>query len=94
VKRIFPQPSNAKLDNFQRTGTTLKVDLALARLPTFLCLRTNCGQHQATIHLLPQGGDVISQIRQGFEKVQAGELADFPPIELYTRLSRVISESA
>jgi phytoene dehydrogenase-like protein len=80
----FPAAFNAKLDNFQRTGTTLKVNLALDRLPTFQCLPTHCGQHQATIHLLPQGDNVISQIRRGFEKAQAGELPDFPPIELYT----------
>jgi phytoene dehydrogenase-like protein len=80
----FPSTFNAKLDNFQRTGMTLKVNLALDRLPTFRCLPTNCGQHQATIHLLPQGSDVISQIRRSFEQAEAGELPDFPPIELYT----------
>lgn len=79
----FPPAFNAKLDNFKRTGTTLKVNLALDRLPTFKCLPKDCGQHNATIHLLPQEQDVISHIRQGFEKVQAGELADFPPIEWY-----------
>jgi phytoene dehydrogenase-like protein len=80
----FPSTFNAKLDNFQRTGTTLKVNLALDRLPTFQCLPTNHGQHQATIHLLPQGSDVINQIRRGLEQAQAGELPDFPAIELYT----------
>jgi phytoene dehydrogenase-like protein len=79
----FPPPFNAKLDNFQRTGTTLKVNLALDRLPTFHCLPANWGQHHATIHLLPQGRDVISDIRKVFEKMQAGELPDFPPIEWY-----------
>ncbi len=79
----FPPAFNAKLDNFQRTGSTLKVNLALDRLPTFQCLPTNCGQHHATIHLLPQAQDVISHIRKGFEQMQAGELADFPPIECY-----------
>jgi phytoene dehydrogenase-like protein len=79
----FPQAFNDKLDNFKRTGTTLKVNLALNRLPTFTCLPQNRGQHRATIHLLPQARDVISHIRQGFEKVQAGELADFPTIEWY-----------
>ena len=79
----FPPAFNATLDNFQRTGTTLKVNLALDRLPTFQCLPTNYGQHHATIHLLPQEQDVIGHIRQGFETVQAGELADFPPIEWY-----------
>jgi phytoene dehydrogenase-like protein len=78
----FPQAFNAKLDNFKRTGTTLKVNLALEKLPTFQCLPHNRGQHNATIHLLPQE-DVISQLRKGFEQVQAGELADFPTIEWY-----------
>jgi phytoene dehydrogenase-like protein len=79
----FPTAFNAKLDNFTRTGTTLKVNLALDRLPTFTCLPQNCGQYHATIHLLPQVQDVIGHIRQGFEAVQAGELADFPTIEWY-----------
>jgi phytoene dehydrogenase-like protein len=79
----FPPAFNAKLDNFKRTGTTLKVNLALDRLPTFKCLPKDYGQHNATIHLLPQEQDVISHIRKGFEKVQAGELADFPTIEWY-----------
>ncbi len=79
----FPEDFNAKLDNFKRTGTTLKVNLALDRLPKFTCLPEPRGQHNATIHLLPQERDVIRQIREGFEKVQAGELADFPTIEWY-----------
>jgi phytoene dehydrogenase-like protein len=79
----FPQAFNDTLDNFKRTGTTLKVNLALDRLPTFKCLPKPCGQHHATIHLLPQAPDVIDHIRKGFEKVQAGELADFPTIEWY-----------
>jgi len=79
----FPKEFNAKLDNFKRTGTTFKVNLALDRLPTFKCLPENRGQHNATIHLLPQEKDVINHIRKGFEKVRAGELADFPTIEWY-----------
>ena len=79
----FPPAFNTKLDNFKRTGTTLKVNLALDRLPTFKCLPQDRGQYNATIHLLPQVPDVIRHIRQGFEKVQAGELSDFPTIEWY-----------
>jgi phytoene dehydrogenase-like protein len=79
----FPHDLNAKLDHFKRTGTTLKVNLALDRLPTFQCLPEVRGQHHATIHLLPQEQDVIDHIRKGFETVQAGKLADFPPIEWY-----------
>ncbi len=79
----LPADFNAKLDGFRRMGTTLKVNMALDRLPTFTCLPGNQGQHNATIHLLPQEGDIISQIRSGFAQVMKGELADFPTIEWY-----------
>jgi phytoene dehydrogenase-like protein len=35
------------------------------------------------MHLLPQVSDVVDHVRRGFEKVQAGELAEFPTIEWY-----------
>src|SRR5439155_14132193 len=79
----FPRDFNARLDGFRRTGTTMKVNLALDRLPTFTCLPENRGQHNATIHLLPQVEGVIAHVRRGFERVRAGELADFPTIEWY-----------
>jgi phytoene dehydrogenase-like protein len=79
----FPPEFNARLDHFMRPGTTLKVNLALDRLPTFTCLPQDYGQHHATIHLLPQEHDVIDQIRKAYATAQAGELADFPPIEWY-----------
>ena len=79
----FPAFFNARLDNFRRTGTTMKVNLALDRLPTFTCLPADRGQHNATIHLLPQDKDVIATLQRGFDKVQAGGLADFPTIEWY-----------
>jgi phytoene dehydrogenase-like protein len=79
----FPASFNAKLDGFRRPGTTLKVNLALDRLPTFTCLPGNRGQHNGTIHLLPQVRDVIDHVRRGFEAVQRGELAEFPTIEWY-----------
>jgi phytoene dehydrogenase-like protein len=79
----FPTAFNAKLDHFKRTGTTLKVNLALDKLPTFRCLPQNCGQHNATIHLLPQEQDVMRHLSKAFEQAQAGELPDFPCIEWY-----------
>lgn len=79
----FPAEFNQRLDQSMRTGTTLKVNLALSELPVFKCLPEDRGQHNATIHLLPQEKDVMSRIRAGFEKVQAGELAEFPTIEWY-----------
>lgn len=83
----FPEAFNAKLDNFKRTGTTLKVNLALDRLPIFACLPENRGQHNATIHLLPQEQDMIGHLRRAFERAQSGELADFPAIEWYIHTS-------
>ena len=79
----FPASFNEKLDGFRRGGTTLKVNLALDKLPTFKCLPENRGQHNATIHLLPQEKDVIRHVRQAFETVKSGGLADFPTIEWY-----------
>jgi phytoene dehydrogenase-like protein len=79
----FPAAFNATLDGFRRTGTTMKVNLALDRLPAFTCLAENRGQHNATIHLLPQERDVIGHLRRGLETVRAGELAAFPTIEWY-----------
>jgi phytoene dehydrogenase-like protein len=79
----LPTAFNQKLDGLHRRGTTMKVNLALSRLPTFKCLPENRGQHNATIHLLPSEPDVIGQVKRGFEAVQRGELADFPTIEWY-----------
>jgi phytoene dehydrogenase-like protein len=79
----FPTEFNTKLDGLVRHGTTMKVNLALNRLPTFKCLPENRGQHNATIHLLPQVKHPIEHIRKGFEATQRGELAEFPTIEWY-----------
>lgn len=80
----FPDAFNARLDSLARTGTTLKVNLAIERLPVFRCLPEDRGQHRATVHLLPQGPAVMRELRRGFERVQHGELAEFPAIEWYT----------
>lgn len=82
-EELFPSAFNDKLDGFKRLGTTMKVNLALSKLPTFTCLPENKGQHNGTIHLLPHGPDVVGAIRRGFEEVQQGRLAEFPTIEWY-----------
>jgi phytoene dehydrogenase-like protein len=74
---------SARLDKMKRMGTSMKVNFAFDRLPTFKCLPEKRGQHGATIHLLPQVGDVMSHIRKSYEQVKAGKLADFPTIEWY-----------
>ena len=76
-------PLNDRLDNFKRTGTTMKINMALSDLPRFTCLPENRGQHNGTMHLLPQGPHPIAEIKAGFEAVMRGELAACPTIEWY-----------
>ena len=80
---MLPAAFNTTLDGMKRTGTTMKVNMALDRLPKFTCLPEDRGQHRGTMHLLPQGDDVLGQIRRGFETVQRGELDPNPTIEWY-----------
>ncbi len=79
----LPDDFNAKLDGLKRTGTTMKVNMALDKLPTFKCLPEDRGQHRGTMHLLPQGDNIIQQVKESFEAVQRGELAHTPTIEWY-----------
>ncbi len=79
----FDAEYNARLDQYVRPGSTLKLNLALRDLPRFTCLPEDRGQHQTTMHLLPQGGDVLTQIRQGHAEALAGRLPQTPTIEWY-----------
>jgi phytoene dehydrogenase-like protein len=82
----LPADYVAKIESMRRTGTTMKVNLALSDLPRFTCLPEQRGQHSTTIHLLPpehEGGGPIARIRAGHEKVMRGELDPFPTIEWY-----------
>lgn len=60
-----------------------QVNMALRDLPTFKCLPEARGQHNTTIHLLPDEKDVMAQMQRGFADVQAGRLPEFPTIEWY-----------
>lgn len=79
----LPDAYNTKLDGLVRDGSTLKVNLAFDRLPTFTCLTEDKGQYGPTIHILPQGPDPIGAIEKAWHEVQAGRLADEPTIEWY-----------
>lgn len=61
----------------------MKVNLALKALPAFRCLPEPVGQHNTTAHLLPDEGEVLDVVTQGFQDVQAGRLPEFPTIEWY-----------
>ena len=74
---------NARLDNYRRDGTTLKVNLALTGLPRFTCLPEDRGQFGSTMHLLPDEQEVMRAMREAFADVKAGRLPEFPTIEWY-----------
>lgn len=60
-----------------------QVNMALKGLPRFTCLPQPVGQHNTTIHLLPDEAEVMAALSQGFSDVQAGRLPQFPTIEWY-----------
>jgi phytoene dehydrogenase-like protein len=72
-----------RIENYKRLGTTFKVNLALKGLPKFTCLPADKGQFGSTMHLLPDEGEVLASLRQGFADVEAGKLPEFPTIEWY-----------
>jgi phytoene dehydrogenase-like protein len=82
-RAALPAEYSARIDGYRRDGTTMKVNLALKGLPEFACLKEDKGQYGPTIHLLPDEGDVIATLRQGFADAQAGRLPEFPTIEWY-----------
>jgi phytoene dehydrogenase-like protein len=79
----LPAAYNQRIDNYERPGSTFKLNLALRGLPKFTCLPEDRGQYGPTIHLLPDEKDVMRQIKEGFAMVQRGELDPFPTIEWY-----------
>lgn len=96
----------ARMAATRRTGTTLKVNLALRDLPRFSCLPT--GERSpfgSTIHLLPgsaslaPGGDSgespLTALRRMWAQVRAGQLPDEPTIEwyLHTTVDRSLQDA-
>jgi phytoene dehydrogenase-like protein len=79
----LPGGYNRRLDGYLRSGSTLKVNLALAGLPKFTCLPEDRGQFGTTTHLLPDEAGVLRSLIDGFEAVKAGKLPEFPTIEWY-----------
>lgn len=74
----------ARLDAVRLPGTTMKVNLALSRLPEFSCLPPGAPNPLgSTVHLLPGGDRPMAALREMWADVQAGRLPDFPTIEWY-----------
>src|SRR6185312_8404591 len=82
-RQNLPAEYNARIDGYEKPGSTFKVNMALGGLPKFKCLPEDRGQYGPTIHLLPDEKDVMRHIKEGFAMVQRGELDPFPTIEWY-----------
>jgi len=90
----LPASLTARMAAARRTGTTLKVNLALSGLPRFSCLPDGApSPFGATIHLLPGSASVLAgagagdspmaALRGMWADVRAGRLPDEPTIEWY-----------
>ena len=77
-----PDELRARVEGYRRPGTSIKVNLCLRDLPTFSCLPERRGQHEATIHLLPEQ-DTLAKLREAFADCRAGRLPSNPSIEWY-----------
>jgi phytoene dehydrogenase-like protein len=83
----LPPDLVTRMRSVRRTGTTLKVNLALRDLPRFSCLPDKAPEVSgATVHLLPASGPAgapMTALRTMWTQVQAGQLPDEPTIEWY-----------
>ncbi len=83
----LPADLVTRMRSVRRTGTTMKVNLALRDLPRFSCLPEDTPTpFGATVHLLPgsaPGGSPMSALRAMWAEVQAGRLPAEPTIEWY-----------
>ena len=80
----LPAALTERMAAVKRTGTTLKVNLALRDLPRFDCLPAGApSPFGSTIHLLPGTGSPMTNLRNMWADVQAGRLPGEPTIEWY-----------
>lgn len=83
----LPESLVERMRSVRRSGTTLKVNLALRDLPRFSCLPSGSpSPFGSTIHLLPgsePGGTPMAALRAMWNDVRAGRLPAEPTIEWY-----------
>lgn len=77
-----PRELRDRVERYRRPGTSIKVNLCLSGLPRFTCLPEVRGQHQATIHLLPEH-DTLGQLADAWSACRQGRLPSSPSIEWY-----------
>lgn len=89
-----PPSLRARVESYRRPGSSMKVNLCLADLPTFRCLPEQRGQHRATIHLLPEQ-QPRAALDAAFRDCLAGRLPEVPAIEWYihTTLDRSLQDA-
>ncbi|GGN53550.1 FAD-dependent oxidoreductase [Actinoplanes lobatus] len=81
---VLPVSLTERMAAVKRTGSTLKVNLALRDLPRFSCLPEGApSPFGSTIHLLPGDASPMTNLRRMWADVQAGVLPDEPTIEWY-----------
>lgn len=78
----FPAEFERLIESYLRDGTTMKVNLALRGLPRFTCLDDE-RVYGSTIHLLPDGDDLVASLERAFAEVGEGRLPNWPTIEWY-----------
>jgi phytoene dehydrogenase-like protein len=89
----LPAALTDRMAAVKRTGTTLKINLALAGLPAFSCLPAGApSPYGSTIHLLPgsaglaglaESDSPMAALRAMWDDVQSGRLPAEPTIEWY-----------
>ncbi|SCE64680.1 phytoene desaturase family protein [Micromonospora mirobrigensis] len=101
----LPAPLGERMAAVRRTGTTLKLNLALTGLPRFSCLPAEApSPFGSTIHLLPGSASLVdgggespmAALRAMWADVQAGRLPEEPTIEwyLHTTVDPSLSDDA
>jgi phytoene dehydrogenase-like protein len=83
----WPSAYLARVKAMAKPGSTLKLNLALERMPGFRCLPELPPAFGPTIHLLPEEGRVLEALREAFDDACSGRLPDFPSIEWYVHSS-------
>jgi len=82
-KQNLPEKYNKRIDAYLKDGTTMKINMCMKDLPKFSCLPNPPAKFGPTIHIMPQGENVIEELRKSYKEIGEGKLSDFPSMEWY-----------